>query len=315
MHEDVIHDVQPDYFGKRVATASSDKTVRIFETTGEGQAPRLIATLSGGHEGPVWAVAWAHPKFGSLLASCGYDGRVIIWKESAATGSHGKHAGSPSWAKLKEWRVEGGGSVNAVAWGPQEQGLVLAAAGSDGKASIYGYNPSENTWSTRQFSAHVLGCNAVSFMPHNSSNLMNFVVGNENRNGGGASSESTLKLVTGGSDNQVKVWTREVGGEEWKLEATLSGHSDWVRDVSWCPGNASLIASGSQDRCVFLWRNTGGANWAKTPLSADPFGETVWRVSWSVGGSLLAVATGDNLITVWREGLGGKWEQVNSISN
>lgn len=34
-----------------------------------------------GHEGPVWQVTWAHPKFGSLLASCGFDHKVIVWKE------------------------------------------------------------------------------------------------------------------------------------------------------------------------------------------------------------------------------------------
>ena len=33
------------------------------------------------HEGPVWQVAWAHPKFGNILASCSYDTRVIIWRE------------------------------------------------------------------------------------------------------------------------------------------------------------------------------------------------------------------------------------------
>lgn len=27
----------------------------------------------------MWRVAWSHPKFGSLLASCSYDGRVQIY--------------------------------------------------------------------------------------------------------------------------------------------------------------------------------------------------------------------------------------------
>ena len=36
-----------------------------------------------GHEGPVWQVAWAHPKFGSLIASCSYDRKVIVWKEAS----------------------------------------------------------------------------------------------------------------------------------------------------------------------------------------------------------------------------------------
>jgi hypothetical protein len=31
--------------------------------------------------GPVWQISWAHPKFGTLLASCSYDGSVIIHKE------------------------------------------------------------------------------------------------------------------------------------------------------------------------------------------------------------------------------------------
>ena len=40
-----------------------------------------ISDKSCRHEGPVWEVCWAHPKFGVILASCGYDRKVIIWKE------------------------------------------------------------------------------------------------------------------------------------------------------------------------------------------------------------------------------------------
>ena len=29
----------------------------------------------------MWQVSWAHPRFGSLLASCSYDRKVIIWRE------------------------------------------------------------------------------------------------------------------------------------------------------------------------------------------------------------------------------------------
>ncbi|KAL5537626.1 hypothetical protein UlMin_045797 [Ulmus minor] len=67
-----------DYYGKRLATASSDNTIKITGMNESTSEP--LATLSG-HRGPVWQVAWAHSKFGSLLASCSYDGRVIIWRE------------------------------------------------------------------------------------------------------------------------------------------------------------------------------------------------------------------------------------------
>ncbi len=40
----------------------------------------------------MWQVSWAHPKFGSVLASCGYEGKVIIWKQSGS-----------KWIVVKEW--------------------------------------------------------------------------------------------------------------------------------------------------------------------------------------------------------------------
>ena len=80
-HARAQHDAQMDYYGKRLATASSDRTVRVFDVAGQQQ--QLIAELKG-HEGPVWQVAWGHPKFGSLLATCSYDRKVIIWCVLAA---------------------------------------------------------------------------------------------------------------------------------------------------------------------------------------------------------------------------------------
>ncbi|KAJ2776037.1 GTPase-activating protein S13, partial [Coemansia linderi] len=107
-HEDMIHDAQLDYYGKRLATCSSDGTIHLFEISGKQQ--KFLEALKE-HTGPVWQVAWAHPKFGSVLASCSYDGTVIIWKET--TGStftvikkHAKHQAS----------------VNAIAWAPHELG-------------------------------------------------------------------------------------------------------------------------------------------------------------------------------------------------
>jgi WD40 repeat protein len=71
------HDAQLDYYGRRLATCASDKTVRVFEVDGNG-GQRLLETLRK-HDGPVWQVAWAHPRFGSVLASCAYDGTVVLW--------------------------------------------------------------------------------------------------------------------------------------------------------------------------------------------------------------------------------------------
>ena len=81
-HHDMIHDCQFDYYSKKIATCSSDHTVKIFDVHGE--LVQNVATLTG-HEGPVWEVAWAHPKFGVIIASCSYDSKVFIYKETSAT--------------------------------------------------------------------------------------------------------------------------------------------------------------------------------------------------------------------------------------
>lgn len=77
-HSDMVHDAQLDYYGKRLATCSSDRTVKVFDLSGDQKT--LIADLRG-HEGPIWQLSWAHPRYGSLLASASFDHRVIIWKE------------------------------------------------------------------------------------------------------------------------------------------------------------------------------------------------------------------------------------------
>jgi len=125
MHDDMIHDSQFDYYSKRLATCSSDRTVKIFDVTGD--IYHNSATLLG-HEGPVWQVSWAHPKFGVILASCSYDGSVLVHKEAPQN----------VWTKVYESKMHDL-SVNSVAWAPHELGLVLACASSDGKVSIVEY--------------------------------------------------------------------------------------------------------------------------------------------------------------------------------
>lgn len=91
------------------------------------------------HTAPVWQVSWAHPSFGSILASCSYDGRVFIWKEVGK----GQGAGSggevqDGWERIKEHTLHSA-SVNSIAWAPYELGPILACASSDGKISVLSF--------------------------------------------------------------------------------------------------------------------------------------------------------------------------------
>eukprot|EP01016_Furgasonia_blochmanni_P038195 TRINITY_DN4591_c0_g1_i6.p1 TRINITY_DN4591_c0_g1~~TRINITY_DN4591_c0_g1_i6.p1 ORF type:complete len:303 (+),score=29.09 TRINITY_DN4591_c0_g1_i6:301-1209(+) len=256
------------------------------------------------HGGPVWQIAWAHPKFGSILASCGFDRKVIIWKEI----KHGE------WHEVQS-HSEHQGSVNSVAFAPWECGLRLAAASSDGTISLL-TRKADDTWEPIvKLDAHDMGVNSISWAP-----LLNYedIMDSSQADKG----KYQLRLVSGSCDFKVKVWEYKQTERKFELLATLSRHTDWVRDVAWCPSIGSpfdTIASCGEDGQVVLWTNQPDdrSNWTATPLGA--FGGPVWRVSWSISGTMLAVSCAskesDNTVHVYRENEQGAWEEISSVSD
>lgn len=288
-HEDLIHDAVLDYYGKKLATSSSDKTIKIFEVEGTDNY-KLVETLIG-HEGPVWQVAWAHPKFGSILASCSYDGRAIVWKEQPET---------QQWSIIAEHTIHQA-SVNSVSWAPHELGAVLLCTSSDGKVSVVDFNE-DGTTSHVSFDAHAIGVNSASWAPISATKE-------------GGSNAQQRRFVTCGSDNLAKIWHFDAALGNYVEEARLEGHTDWVRDVSWSPSVLvrTYIATASQDRTVLIWSQGPDGQWQKQPLSEEKFADVCWRASWSLSGNILAVSGGDNKVTLWKENLQGKWEPAGEV--
>ena len=117
-HDDYIHDIAYDFYGRRLATCSSDQKVKIWDTNPQGEwalsaefkvsystvqystAPgitrlesiMLLLTLCHiffrqSHSVSVHKVAWAHPEFGPVLASCSADRQVFIYEEQGVSRS------------------------------------------------------------------------------------------------------------------------------------------------------------------------------------------------------------------------------------
>lgn len=129
-------------------------------------------------------------------------------------------------------------------------------------------------------------------------------------------------MVTGGSDNEVKLWEWNQNTGTYDSLCTLGTaterHTDWVRDVAWSPTplSKSYIASASQDKTVRIWTLPAGGEvsdasaWKSEELR---FEVVVWRVSWSMAGNVLAVSGGDNRVSLWKEKMRGGWECVKTI--
>ena len=301
-HSGTIHDAQLDYYGKRLATASSDASIRVWDVSTEQH--NILAEIRE-HTAPIWQVAWSHPKFGSLLASASYDKQVIIWREVR----------QGDWQPLYRDNSHTG-SVNAIAWSPYEFGLNLAAASSDGTVGIIS-NKGGDKWSRKIIhNAHMYGVNAVSWCPATSPATL--------ASGPAVAAEQapqhqqpvSQRIVTGGCDNMVKIWRLDEQSDEWVELHRFDNHTEWVRDVAWRPNvgiPSHTIASCSEDKTVIIWtQEMDGQPWkmqARLELPAP-----VWRVSWSVTGSILAAACGDNTVQLFKETTDNEWVPVTSFN-
>ena len=82
-----------------------------------------------------------------------------------------------------------------------------------------------------------------------------------------------------------------------------------IRDSMGLPMNT--VATCGQDGLVFIWtQDEPGGAWRDTLL--HDFKVPVWRLSWSVMGNVLAVSDANNLVTVWKESVDGKWDQISA---
>ncbi|CCD26604.1 Rsa4p NDAI_0I00350 [Naumovozyma dairenensis CBS 421] len=64
---------------------------------------------------------------------------------------------------------------------------------------------------------------------------------------------SSSRMVTGAGDNTARIWDCDTQTPK----ATLTGHTNWVLCVSWCP-NGEVIATGSMDNTIRLWEGKSG---------------------------------------------------------
>lgn len=180
--------------------------------------------------------------------------------------------------------------------------MILTCGSSDGSISVLTCNVEYGTWECKKIpNAHSIGCNSVSWCP---STVPEPAFGSCNR------IEGIKRFASGGCDNCVKIWREEE--DRWVEENRLEAHSDWVRDVAWAPSIGlprSQIASASQDKRVVIWTSTDLVTWSSSILHT--FDDVVWNVSWSLTGGILAVAGGDNKITLWKENIENQWTCIN----
>lgn len=320
--------------GQTLVSGSGDTTLKVWRRDAGGNWVE-VRTLTG-HTGSVDEVRFLSD--GQRIVSCSVDGTIKLW--DLATGSvlrtfEGHSAGVSGLAlspneqliasgdgegEIKLWNLADGTEIRslcklsapvaAVAYSPDGQRVASGEGYPDHTLRMWDArtgaflweltSPDENSALAFSPDSTVLAVGSVDdtirIRRASDGGLIRTLLGHT---GNVLSlewvSNQSLASCAGHPDNKIKVWDVASG----RVIRTLAGHTADVFDLAVSP-DAQLIASGSMDRTVKLWRLSDGALLWSTP-AGEP-GHTFWvtAVDFSPDGSLVVSGGLDSQVKLWR---------------
>ncbi|MCL2933129.1 MAG: hypothetical protein MGG11_12995, partial [Trichodesmium sp. MAG_R03] len=283
-HSNVVWSVIFHPEGNLIASASADKTIRLWSRDG-----RLQKTLTD-HADKVSKISFSSD--GKYLASASHDRTVKIWdlqkleRQPLSLKSHrdlvitlnfspnNKILVSSSLDKtIKIWNNAGillktirtKTVAKELSFSPN--GKIIAAANANGTVQLWNLNGRLLKTLKHGYGNNNDPVYSVNFSPDGS------------------------RLVTASGDKTIKIWRflRKIP----ILEKTIKGHKKQVISASFSP-DSKTIASSSRDKTIKIWQLDG------TLLKTfSGHGDIVTQVSFSPDGETLASASYDKTIKLW----------------
>ncbi|WWD19759.1 hypothetical protein CI109_104223 [Kwoniella shandongensis] len=228
-HEDMIHDAQLDYYGKRLATCSSDKTIRVFNVV-KGEAKGEPVILKG--DGKVSVLSFQNDGSTdvSIFPAHGTGANAVSWAPSVVSTTPASNRAAPSSSSLS----------------PQKR---FVTAGSDNLIRIWGYDEEAKKWSEEEtIRGHDDWVRDVAWAPN---------IGLPG-----------MYIASASQDRTVLIHTRPSPSSPWSSTPLLPNapssqdphFPDAVWRVSWSlAGNILAVSCG--DGKVSLWKEGVGRGW------------------------------------------------------
>lgn len=321
-HKDLIHDVAYDHYGRRMATCSSDQSIKVWDIAEDGTSQQVAHWKA--HSGSVWRVTWAHPEFGQVLATCSFDRTATIWEEVSAGGDPGhEHGGgsgsesSSSWVKRTSL-VDSRTSVTDVKFAPKHLGLQLATCSSDGMVRIYEAPDVMNLsqWSPQLEINSKMSCSCIGWNPSRA-HLPMIAVGSDDPSAAG--------------NSKVQIYEFNESSRKWVKVEAIVGATEPVHDLAFAPNfgrSYHLLAIASRDVKIVSLKpvspgkdlNGGQANYSnyskfeiRQIASFNEHNSQVWRVSWNVTGTILASSGDDGCVRLWKANYMDTWKSIGLL--
>ena len=327
-HHDEVKSVVFSPNGNTIASASSDKTIKLWKRDGT-----LIATLNG-HTDKIWQAVFSPD--GLTIASASKDKTIKLWRIEASkkpillTSLVGHHhdvrgvAFSPDGQLLasasddktvKLWKRDGTliatlaghtDIVNGVAFSPD--GQLLASTSWDKTIKLWRLETGKMPTQLKSLTGHSDVVFGVTFSPDSQTlascswdntvklwkrdgSLIETLSGHSDRVWGVAFSPDGQTLTSASGDKTVKFWKLKS-----PLLTRLTGHTNVVIGVAFSP-DGQTIASASDDRTIKLWKRNG------TPIATlSGHNAQVYEVTFSPDGQTVASVSADNTVKLWNVG-------------
>jgi WD40 repeat protein len=266
----------------RVVSCGADKAVKVWSVP-DGKLVRTIAA----HDGPVAGVAVTAD--GAKIASTGADKTVKVWTL----------AGTADGKEEKPQIIDLPAAAEAVAFSPNGQQIAVSVPGTKGKVRVYDAGGKE----LLALDGHAGPVHALEFLADNRTLLsaaedkairladVNVTAVLDAHPGGVAGiafNPAGTLLLSGGADKTVKVWDAAKG----QVTKTFGPLAEAVRAVAFNRAGTHVAAAAGKE--VRVWTLADGKEVRSLTHPAEVAG-----VAFSLDGTRLATACGDQQAHVW----------------
>ncbi|MFD7016381.1 hypothetical protein [Streptomyces sp. NPDC059928] len=245
--------------GRTLATASYDRTVRLWDVSDPAR-PKPLGQPITGHTS--WVSSAVFSPDGHTLASASDDGTVRLW--DVRDPSRPQPIGAPLTGE--------GGTVYLVAFSPD--GHTLATANEDHTVRLWDVSDPHRPTPRGVLTGHSAAVRCVAF------------------------SLDGRTLAAGGDDGSVRLWDMTDPGRPVGIDTVLSGHTSTVHSVAFSPDGHTL-ASGGSDDTVRLWNVADPHHPASLGSPLTGHTGPIWSVAFNPAGTMLAASSADSTASLW----------------